>query len=232
MGDLFPFRRKPSPWRSRAPARATRSGLREAFSGFGLIALAVLATGVLHFSGLFQDVIIPALSRGLAADTVAVRPDNNVAVERAGNRTIRYATGPTYNAVDGDSLRTDREDVRLLGIDAPELFQTCRDARGRQWPCGREAHAKLKMLVSRGEVRCIPTGRDRFNRALAVCSVGSVTDLGETMVREGFAVDFMNGGRYAGAEAEARRARRGIWAGEFEAPQEWRRRNPRGADRG
>jgi endonuclease YncB( thermonuclease family) len=181
----------------------------------GLIALAVVTAGVLHFSGLWRDVIAPALSRGVAND-----------------RTVRYATGPAYNAVDGDSLRTNREDVRLLGIDAPELFQTCRDARGRQWPCGREAHAKLKMLVSRGDVRCIPTGRDRFNRSLAVCSAGPVTDVGETMVREGFAVDFMNGGRYAGAEAEARRARRGIWAGEFEAPQEWRRRNPRGDHRG
>ena len=43
------------------------------------------------------------------------------------------------------------------------------------------------------------------------------------MVRAGYAVNFMEG-RYSGAEAEARSAKRGIWRGSFERPQEWRRR--------
>jgi endonuclease YncB( thermonuclease family) len=230
MSDWLPFGRKPSPWRPRS-AEAGHHRFSQAFSGVSIV-LAILTVCILHYSGLWQGVIAPALKRGLANETIAVETNNNVAKESIGNRTVRHAAGPAYSAVDGDSLRTSREDIRLVGIDAPELYQTCRDERGRQWPCGREAHARLKALISRGEVRCVPSGRDRFNRALALCSAGPVTDLGEVMVRDGYAIDFMNSGRYAGAEAEARRARRGIWAGDFEQPQEWRRRNPRDANRG
>jgi endonuclease YncB( thermonuclease family) len=46
------------------------------------------------------------------------------------------------------------------------------------------------------------------------------------MVEEGFAVAF---GAYQSEEAAARSARRGIWASEFERPQEWRRRNMPGS---
>jgi endonuclease YncB( thermonuclease family) len=50
------------------------------------------------------------------------------------------------------------------------------------------------------------------------------------MVREGFAVDYMRGG-YKAAEAEARAAKRGIWAGEFDRPQDYRRQHPRRSER-
>ena len=36
--------------------------------------------------------------------------------------------------IDGDSMRADGEEIRLLGIDAPELRQTCRDQHGKGWP--------------------------------------------------------------------------------------------------
>jgi endonuclease YncB( thermonuclease family) len=214
MGDIHPFDRKP-----RSPPRARSSGAAKAIRYIGALGLAVVAAVAIHLSDFWQQTIAPELPRIVRNDGAS-----GVTVE---NRSTRQASGQTYNAIDGDSLRTSREDIRLLGIDAPELFQTCRDARGRQWACGREAHTKLKALVSRGDVRCTSTGRDRFNRVLAICSAGPVADVGEIMVRDGLAVDFMNG-RYAGAEAEARRSRRGIWAGQFEQPQEWRRRNPRG----
>jgi len=219
MGDISPFRKKPDP-----QTRSRLYGVAKAFNYIAAFSLAVIAAILIHQSDTWKNTIAPELSR-IAR--------NDAAEPASPGRTVRRVIAPgsaAYSAIDGDSLRTSREDVRLLGIDAPELYQTCRDARGRQWACGREAHVKLKALVSRGDVRCTATGRDRFKRALAVCSAGAVADLGEVMVRDGFAVDFMNG-RYAGAEAEARRARRGIWAGQFEQPREWRRRNPRGADR-
>jgi endonuclease YncB( thermonuclease family) len=140
------------------------------------------------------------------------------------------APSESYRAIDGDSLRSGSEDVRLHGIDAPELFQTCRDRSGREWACGREAHARLKALVERGPVHCAAVSRDRYGRTLARCSSGSVHDIGEAMVREGLAVDFMQGG-YKAAEAEARADKRGIWSGAFERPQEYRRQHPRRADR-
>jgi endonuclease YncB( thermonuclease family) len=137
----------------------------------------------------------------------------------------RPALTMTVSAIDGDSLRSGGEDIRLLGIDAVELYQTCRDERGREWACGREAHAALRSIVGNGQVRCASSSRDRFGRALARCSAGDV-DVSEAMVRAGYAVNFM-GGTYASAEAEARTAKRGIWRGSFERPQDWRDRHPR-----
>jgi endonuclease YncB( thermonuclease family) len=132
----------------------------------------------------------------------------------------------SVTAIDGDSLRSGKEDIRLLGIDAVELYQTCRDDRGRDWACGREAHAKLRALVGNGSVNCTASSRDRFGRTLAKCSAGDVADVSEAMVRAGYAVNFM-GGSYASAEAEARAAKRGIWRGSFDRPQDWRDKHPR-----
>jgi hypothetical protein len=39
--------------------------------------------------------------------------------------------------LDGNSLKVDGENIRLTGIDAPELHQTCRDAQASEWPCGQ-----------------------------------------------------------------------------------------------
>ena len=41
--------------------------------------------------------------------------------------------------VDGDSLRLAGRSIRLDGIDAPEWDQTCLDAGGQTWRCGRAA---------------------------------------------------------------------------------------------
>ncbi|MGA7167138.1 MAG: thermonuclease family protein [Pseudolabrys sp.] len=130
--------------------------------------------------------------------------------------------------VDGDSLRAGDEDIRLVGIDAPELRQTCRDGHGREWSCGRAAKARLAALVAQGDVACTSRGRDRYGRTLAVCSARNVPDLGETMVREGYAINFaIDYGGYPAAEREAQSARSGVWQGDFERPKDWRRRHPR-----
>jgi hypothetical protein len=43
------------------------------------------------------------------------------------------------SVVDGDTLEIQGVRVRLWGIDAVESSQTCLDAAGRVWPCGRRA---------------------------------------------------------------------------------------------
>ena len=45
--------------------------------------------------------------------------------------------------VDGDTLRLGGERIRLKGMDAPELAQSCTGADGRSWPCGQQAKAAL-----------------------------------------------------------------------------------------
>ncbi|MEP9353940.1 hypothetical protein ABLE93_10120 [Xanthobacter sp. KR7-65] len=52
-------------------------------------------------------------------------------------------------------------------------------------------------------------------------------DLADRMVRAGLALAYLRHDHDA-AEAEARAARRGIWAGGFEAPADYRAAHPRG----
>ncbi|MDQ0503861.1 thermonuclease family protein [Xanthobacter agilis] len=129
--------------------------------------------------------------------------------------------GPA-TVIDGDTLRLDGQRIRLTGMDAPELAQTCmRD--GQSWPCGATARFALVELVQRGDVFCAGSGADAYGRMLARCTVDGV-DIAEELVRQGLA---LADGRYGTAEAEARAARRGLWAGRFERPRDYRAAHPR-----
>jgi endonuclease YncB( thermonuclease family) len=145
--------------------------------------------------------------------------------ERGSDRP-QIPSRPNATAIDGDSLRLGDREIRLVGIDAPELFQTCRNEHGGEWACGREARSQLSEFLYRDMVNCVSKAKDRYGRTLATCSAGPVADIGEAMVRAGYAVNFMSGG-YQAAEAAARSEKRGIWRGAFEQPQEWRRRKAR-----
>lgn len=119
---------------------------------------------------------------------------------------------------DGDSLVMDGVRIRLEGIDAPEMAQSClRD--GVAYACGRDAREALARLVAGHAVSCESRRRDRYDRVLAVCAAGG-TELNRAMVDAGWALAY---GGYGDAEAAARQAGRGLWAGSFERPQEWRR---------
>jgi endonuclease YncB( thermonuclease family) len=134
-------------------------------------------------------------------------------------------TGPA-RVMDGDSLLIAGTRVRLHGIDAPERDQECKDAKGQTYSCGRAATQALTAAIARRSVTCQPVAVDRYNRDVAICTVNDV-DLAETMVRGGYAVDYFSRGRYEEAEREARNARRGLWAGEFQTPSSWRQQHAR-----
>jgi endonuclease YncB( thermonuclease family) len=145
---------------------------------------------------------------------------------------VRHGPGERITAPDGDTLQVGDTKYRLFGIDAPELHQNCEEADGKSWACGRAAQKRLKDLAGRGPVTCTTRARDRFKRVVAVCRTDSVPDLGETLVREGLAINL--GGRTAGPyesiEREAQAARSGIWQGRFERPSAWRQAHPRADD--
>lgn len=134
-----------------------------------------------------------------------------------GLRPARTLEGAARVA-DGDSLTIAGERVRLQGIDAPELAQLCARGDG-DYPCGREAREALARLVAAGAVSCESGRRDRYDRVLARCRAGRV-DLNRAMVEAGWAVSY---GDYRDAEDAARRAGKGLWAGSFDRPQDWRR---------
>jgi endonuclease YncB( thermonuclease family) len=141
-----------------------------------------------------------------------------------------FGPGANIVSVDGDTIRAaNGAEYRLFGIDAPELAQTCTEANGKTWLCGRAAKAKLTTLIKGGNVTCESRATDRFGRIVSVCSAQGVPDLGEAMVRDGYAIDLGGaaGNPYRDAEAEAQTAKRGIWRGTFEWPSDWRLANPR-----
>ena len=119
--------------------------------------------------------------------------------------------------VDGDSLRFGAERVRLLGIDAPEIKQTCKRETG-VYACGREARLELARYAQSGSFSCEGWRRDKYHRLLVTCKSGS-KDVNSLLVESGWAVSY---GQYRQEEEDARARKSGLWAGEFVRPQDWR----------
>ena len=151
--------------------------------------------------------------------------------ERNSRPAAPSRTGEAFSGrarvVDGDSLELAGHRVRLFGIDAPERSQDCRDAAGRTYACGREAQNALSAAIGGQSVSCAPVG-ESYNRDVAMCTANG-RDLSEAMIRNGHALELRqhSRGRYTAAEQEARNARRGLWAGDFERPSHWRQEHPR-----
>lgn len=121
---------------------------------------------------------------------------------------------------DGDTIRIGDTRIRLKGIDAPEMEQAC-TREGRSYRCGDVARRALIDTIAGRAVQCRASGRDRYRRVLAQCTVGGV-DIGTRMVEQGWAVSY--GRDYDMQELRARSRSAGLWSGEFERPQEWRRK--------
>ena len=109
--------------------------------------------------------------------------------------------------------------IRLRGIDAPEFDQ----------PHGRDARQALAFKLGGGSVRVDGAARDQHGRLLGTLWLDD-RDLNRELVAEGHAWVF---GGFApdpdllAAEAEARKARRGLWASPHPlAPQQWRAEHP------
>lgn len=113
--------------------------------------------------------------------------------------------------LDGDTLDIGGTRVRLEGIDAPELGQSCSAPGGGTWPCGVTAASALEKLIGNNTIECVREGIDKYGRTLAVCRAGG-RDLNAEMVRAGLAWAFVRySQRYVAIEDDARRAARGIW---------------------
>ena len=130
---------------------------------------------------------------------------------------------------DGDTVKVGNTEIRLVGIDAPELGQLCQNKLGNSYPCGEQAKARLQNLVSKGSLYCQTRGTDEFNRELAECWIlgegGSITNVNEAMVMAGMAFAFTKfSEEYTALEALAEQQKAGLWAGEFEFPWTYRER--------
>jgi len=126
--------------------------------------------------------------------------------------------------INGDTIEIAGERIRLHGIDAPEMKQTCRNKRGKELLCGELAKQALEKLVRNQDVVCKGDTRDSDNRLMAVCYVGPF-DINEQMVADGWALAYRQDSQdYVRAETFAKSRRERMWRMEFEPPWEWRKK--------
>lgn len=127
-------------------------------------------------------------------------------------------------AVEGDLLTVGGRAVRLMGIDAPDPGQTCRNRYDREFDCFAIATSVLKALLEAGEADCIVADRDRNGQEQGECRVLGV-DLGNAMVVRGWAFAYRSlSPAYQQGEAYAMSRRLGLWSGKVEKPWQWRSR--------
>lgn len=128
----------------------------------------------------------------------------------------------TVRVTDGDSIRLGGARVRLQGIDAPELDQTCTLADGSEWWCGDWSRQVLDAAFGGRQARCDVRGTDVYGRTLARCTVAG-TDMGDWMVRQGAALAYRRYSLdYVEAEKAAIFANAGLWRADFEPPEDFR----------
>lgn len=137
-----------------------------------------------------------------------------------------FLKGTVSRVSDGDSIEvmldSGRARVRLSAIDTPEHDQ----------PHGKESSEALRALLPLGTaVELEVVTQDQFKRLVAVVwatVAGQRTNINELMLREGHAWAYrrhMKEPRFCDLEADARDAKRGLWAQPVTAwvyPPEWR----------
>jgi endonuclease YncB( thermonuclease family) len=126
------------------------------------------------------------------------------------------------SVIDGDTLDIHGTRIRLHGIDAPESRQTCLDAQDQPWRCGQRAALLLADLLEGKTVTCRARDIDRYRRIVGICEAGGIT-INAWMVENGLALAYRRYSKdYVEQESRAVEAQRGLWAGSFDAPWDWR----------
>ena len=126
------------------------------------------------------------------------------------------------HVIDGDTFDVGRVRVRLYGVDAPEVAQTCDDAQGRAWPCGAFVKEEIARRFEGATATCQEIDRDRYGRSVARCFVQG-RDIGEEIVGDGLAQAYRRYSMdYDLAEKSAQVLGLGLWAGTMQTPAEFR----------
>ena len=107
--------------------------------------------------------------------------------------------------------------LRLYGALAPNPGDSC-DTGERSFQCGIIAWAELIRLADGHRLSCdIEAQRSADGVPYATCYVGE-RDVNEALVRSGWAEAAEGIERYRVDQEDARRARRGLWAGRIRPP--------------
>lgn len=131
------------------------------------------------------------------------------------------------SVIDGDTMEVRGVRIRMQGIDAPESSQTC-ERDGQPYRCGQQAANHLDGLAGGKSVRCLEETKDKYGRTVAVCFAGDL-DLNGRMVEEGWAMAYRQySTAYVPNEDRAKAAKKGVWAGTFQMPSDFRKAKKEG----
>jgi len=119
--------------------------------------------------------------------------------------------------IDGDTIHIEKNKIRLHGIDAPEIDQTC-TIKNKEWNCGIESSVELKKLILDNNISCVVSDIDKYNRYIAECFINN-KNINKLMVRNGWAIAY----RYYSLdfvedEKLAEKDKNGLWQGKFQEP--------------
>jgi endonuclease YncB( thermonuclease family) len=155
------------------------------------------------------------------AATAFVATGEPAFAERLAGRVVGVADGDTLTVLTAEKRQVR---ARLAGIDAPE----------RRQPYGTRARQALSALAFGRSALVVVEDTDRYGRSVGRVRVGG-RDVNAEMVRRGAAWVYVRYNRdpaLVPLEAEARAARRGLWAlPEAERPPPWEWRAARRAER-
>lgn len=132
---------------------------------------------------------------------------------------------------DGDTVKLSGKNIRLYGIDAPELKQKCfKD--NQKINCGIEARDRLKEIVGSNEVFCSDLDTDKYNRTNGNCYFsdkdGMKINIGQKLVSSGYALAYQTYSlRFVVNEFYAKTSMLGIWQYQFQKPWNWRKAQKR-----
>lgn len=151
-----------------------------------------------------------------------------------GGRTDENISAYIEKVADGDTveatIRGKREQIRLIGVDAPELGQK---------PWGKRSRKFLEDLIAASgwqvRIEYDVEQRDKYGRVLAYLWSRDHKLINEEMLRNGYAVLFTfppnvkHVERLRAAQVIARENKRGIWSrdGLKQLPSDYRKEHPR-----
>lgn len=108
--------------------------------------------------------------------------------------------GPAY-VTDGDTITIQKTQIRLFGVDAPEIDH----------PYGKKAKWALVRLCKGHKVTAEITDEDDYGRCVAKCYLPDGRDISAELVKQGLALDWpkFSGGKYAHLEVPG--VRKKLW---------------------
>lgn len=133
------------------------------------------------------------------------------------------AISSVSRVVSGDTLTLGNQIVKLYGVAAPDISQTCADSSGRGYRCGQQSVSWLSGWLADNTIKCHILAKDDRGVLIGVCMLGPY-DIGAALINSGWAVaDIRQTQIYLPYQNQALSNRRGLWQGEFYMPWDWQK---------